>query len=253
MEPLYILTRTSGRRKFYERCRDSVRALSWPGGVTWIVHTDDPRDTYVDADIIVQGEAHGPYMGSGSYNLYNNRLLSAIPGDGWVHFIDDDDEYASADVFENLLEGASKKKLQIGKVCRGGSVVWPKTWGTQRSFQTECFCVWSELAKKGKWWADKGGDHYYTRQLVRQSGTQWHDVMIAVAQEGKSHGKRVDIGGEQPDYTASIKPSEKVWFKMFIDKNGRRGGKLYDIPYSEALTLEKYDFGRVTFKGVTVG
>lgn len=57
MDTLYILTRSSGRAEFFRRCRESVKALTYPGPVVHIVHTDDPRDRYVEGDIIVRGEA----------------------------------------------------------------------------------------------------------------------------------------------------------------------------------------------------
>lgn len=251
MDTLYILTRSSGRAEFFRRCRESVKALTYPGPVVHIVHTDYPRDRYVEGDIIVRGEAHGPNMGSGPYNLYQNRLIDAIPSDGWVHFLDDDYEYTAPDVFD-WLPDADPKMMHICKVKRGGDTVWSNRWKHQTSFQTECFVVRQKIAKMGKWWADKGGDHYYTRQLTKRVKLDWHDILIVQAQEGKGHGARVDIGGVEPDYTKAYRSSEVVPFKMFRHKGRRQGGKLAEVPYGEALVLEKHGFGRVTYRGVTV-
>lgn len=253
MERLYVLTRTSGRPGYFARCRESVQALSWPGGVTHIVHSDDPRnEQYIDCDILVRGEAHGPYMGSAPYNLYNNRLIEALPGDGWVHFIDDDDEYPEPDVFERLLAKPNKSKLHVGRVKRGGGTIWPKYWGRQVSFQTESFCIWSDLAKRGKWWADKGGDHYYSKQLTRKHGIVWVDgVIIAQTQNGKNNGVLHDVDGTTINYEA-IKPSDKVLFKLFVDRKGKRAAKVTEMVYSEARVFERHGYGRVTYQGVEV-
>lgn len=252
MDRLYVLTRTSGRPKFFERCRRSVSALTWPGGVTHIVHSDDPRnERYIEADILIRGEAHGPYMGGAPYNLYNNRLIKAIPGPGWVHFIDDDDEYVAPDVFERLLEDGRKDRIHIGRVSRGGDIVWPQSWKNQKSFQTECFCMWSDIAKKGKWWADKGGDHHYTRQLTKRYSLTWVDMMLVQAQNGKSHGALIDLDGSEMDRD-TYRPDEEVLVKMFVDKNGRRAAKVNRMPYKEAAVFERHGYGRITYKGTEI-
>jgi hypothetical protein len=253
-DTLYILTRTSGRPEFFRRCRESVKALQWPGDIVHIVHTDDPRDTYVEGDIIIKGEGYGKNIGSGAPNLYCNRLLEAVPADGWVHFIDDDDVYTEPDVFHRILAGnPDKKKMQICKVARWDDKVYPAAWKIQRSFQTECFVLWSSLAKRGKWWSEKGGDHYYTRQIARKAtGMQWHDVLAVKAQEGKGHFGRVDIGGEVVDWDSALPGDAKVWCKVYKNGQGRMAAKIYEMPYAEARTLEKYGFGKVMYKGVTV-
>jgi hypothetical protein len=254
MDPLYVLTRTSGRPAFFKKMRESVEALEWPGGIKHIVHIDDPRcESYVTADIIVKGEAHGPNCGSAPYNLYNNRLLEAAPKQAWIHFIDDDDYYASPTVFIDLLGSDPKDKLMyIGQARRGDNVVWPKNWKGQKSFQTECFCVHGTIAKGGKWWGNRGGDHYYTKQLSRiAKRLEWNKVLIAIAQEGKSHGKLVDIGGAVMDYDA-YDNDKTVWFKRFVGRDGKPIQKLEQMPFSEARVLEKHGYGRITYKGVQV-
>jgi len=252
---LYVLTRTSGRPTFYARMRESVRALTWPHGVVHVVHSDDPRDTYAaDCDMLVKGECHGPYMGSGYYNLYNNRLLAVVPKDCWVAFIDDDDEYAAPDVFERLIDVDEPGKMHTGQVARWGDKIWnTDPHADKRQFQTECFAVRGTVAKKAQWWSEKSGDHYYTRQLLRQVSTRWHEVLIAQAQEGKGNGKRVDVGGEERDLDNALRPNDKVWVKMHAgDKRRKRAGGLVQLRYCEAREIEREGYGQVTYKGVTV-
>ena len=254
MEPLYILTRTSGRPEFFRRCRESVKSLQWPGGVVHIVHIDDPRsEQYVECDILVKGTAHGPNMGTAPYNLYNNRLLKAIPSSGWVAFLDDDDEYTEPDVFERVLgDKPDPKKIYICKAMRWNETVWPRKWGTQSSFQTECFVVHSTIAVTAKWWGDKGGDHAYTRQFTRRHiPLVWRDVLVAKAQEGKGHGKLIDIGGELMDMD-DFPQNQTVWVKLHRDGLGRNYGKPVQMTFGEGRVFEKHGVGRVTFKGTEI-
>jgi hypothetical protein len=252
MIPLYVLTRTSGRPEFFKRCRESVLALNYPD-VVHIVHVDDPRcESYVEGDIIIRGEAHGQYMGTAPYNLYNNRLVKAIPGDGWVHFLDDDDQYCEPEVFDWLTGQLPPEKIHVCKARRWEGTVWPKNWKNQRSFQTECFVTRTAVAKRATWWGNKGGDHNYTRQLTRLFNCDWHDIIVTEAQEGKGHGRLIDAGGAVMDYDAAIKPETIVWVKMHRDARGKAGGRAIKASYSDARVLEKFGYGKVTYKGTEI-
>jgi len=250
MDRLYVLSRTQGRPDQFARMRESVRALTWPGGVTHIVHTCDPRDIYVDGDIIVKGEVHGPYMGTAPYNLYNNRLIEAVTEPGWVAFMDDDDEYAAPDVFERLLHKADKKIIHTGQAARWGDTVWNTDPNDKKRniFQTECFSLWWDLAKKAKWPGDKGGDHYYTRRLTKKIPWKWHEVLIARAQDGKGRGKL-----EDRDLDGCYPPEKKVTVKMFVNAGNKRGaGQLHDMPYFEARVFERHGMACVSYRGVEI-
>lgn len=249
MQTLYVLTRTSGRPEFFRACRESVKALTG-FNVVHIVHSDDPRnEQYIECDILVRGEAHGKHVGSAPYNLYCNRLLNAIPGDGWVHFMDDDDRYPDPGCMAELLEGADAGRLHVGKVERWEGKLFPASWGTQKSYQTECVAMWSTIAKRAKWWANKSGDHYYTRQLTRHYDVDWHDVKIGEMQETKGHGRKLDMGGK-PAKPASMPADTMVWVKFMHRQSGT--GRLMKMPYSEAVKLERNNSARITYKGTEV-
>jgi hypothetical protein len=254
-ETLYILTRTSGRPAFFARCRETVKALAWPGPVVHIVHTDDPRDTYVKGNIIIRGETLGPSFGTGFYNLYQNRLLGAIPRqEGWVHFMDDDDEYIGPDALA-FLPGADRTALHVCKTRRVGvskhCQIFPPLWKKQKTFQTECFALWSAIAVKYQWWGDKGGDHHYTQQITRKYPIIWHDVLATQSQTGKGKGERLDADGAAG--TGILIPNSQVHFKMFASVKNRRQTQLLLLPAAEAETLEKHKLGRITYKGIEVG
>lgn len=259
-ETLYILTRTSGRPEFFKRCKESVDALEWPGPKVHIVHTDDPRDlAHVEGDIIIKGECLTPAHGRGYYNLYCNRLLDAIPRDvpGWVHFIDDDDMYLGPDVLK-WLHGQDRTKIHVFKTRRKKmskhreEVIFPRDWKKQLSYQTECFALWSTIAKKHRWWSRKGGDHQYTRKITRRTPIAWHDILATQAQESKGHGRRMDSGNKVAYGRDDIEPNEIVHFKLFKKYGKHRSGELVKFLAKYADKMERCGNGRMTFKGISI-
>jgi len=194
--PFYILIRTSNRPKFFARMMKSIKEQTYPNIIT-IVHTDDPADTYVEGDIIVSSTRKPKTKASnGPYNLYNNKLLHAIPdGPGWYHFIDDDDMYYDSDVIEKAVAQCEQNKINVVRSMRWNNTVWPKKWGVQQSYQTECFILHTKHKNLATWWDKTGGDHNYSRQITRKLQINWIDgIIIAKAQEGKGHGRRYDLG-----------------------------------------------------------
>jgi hypothetical protein len=245
--PVYILIRTSGRPKFFACMMESIRNQTYKNIVT-IVHSDDPRDEYVTGDMIIKGMAYGPEYGDGTYNLYNNRLLKAIPADkpGYFHFIDDDDMYASTDVIEKLVEKSKPDHINVARVKRWNSTIFPRHWKNQKSFQTECFFIHTDHRLKAKWWGNKGGDHHYSKQMTKLLPINWiEDIVICKAQEGKGHGKKLDKGSKKqmekpnlpPDAIVTViglkknlKGKKSHWIKM---------GQIKNMYYAIALQLEK--------------
>ncbi|MGD9157299.1 MAG: glycosyltransferase family A protein [Desulfobacteraceae bacterium] len=250
--PVYILIRTSGRPQFFARMMASIQAQSYKKIVT-IVHSDDPRDEYVTGDIILHGTAYGLEYGSGTYNLYNNRLLKAIPDEpGYYHFIDDDDEYASPDVIEKLVNQSLEDHVNVGKVSRWDGQIFPKKWGIQKSYQTECFFIHTDYRHKAKWWGNKGGDHHYSKQLTKILPINWIDnLLICKAQQGKGHGWKHDATGKTA-HTKQFKPNELVAVMGLVpvkkghSKDWIRQGTLKMIPYSRAIELEKENKVKIT-------
>ena len=253
--PVYILIRTSRRPEFFKRCYESIKKQTYKNIVV-IVHTDDPRNDYVCGDIIIKGQCYHPRSGSGTYNLYNNRLLDAIPdGWGWYHMIDDDDMYFNNKSIANMVKNAKPHAVNVARVKRWGTSVWPKNWRRQRSFQTECFFIHAAYKKLGRWWGNRGGDHYYSRQLTNKLPINWIEgVTICKAQEGKGHGKLLDIGKQAVDFENYYPDDKKVYMLVISEKISNIGkpGHLVKLPYKEAWRLDKKKQGRITFKGVEV-
>ena len=192
-DPVYILIRTANRPIFFKNMMNSIKRQTYKNIIT-IVHSDNVNDTYVEGDIIIRSERNES-LGNGFYNLYCNSLLAAIPdGDGWYHFIDDDDMYYRDDVIERLVENSLRDHINVARVKRWNDTIFPKKFGTQNSFQTECFFLHTDHKNKATWWNYKGGDHNYTKQLTKILPINWIDnLIICKAQKGKGHGRRYDF------------------------------------------------------------
>lgn len=258
--PVYILIRTSNRPKFFANLMRTIREQTYQNIIT-IVHTDDPADEYVAGDIIIRGARLSHTLGTAPYNLYNNRLLQAIPdGAGWYHFIDDDDMYNSPDVIERLVSGSKRGCVNVGRVKRWNETVWPRRWGNQHSFQTECFFLHTDHKAIGEWWANKGGDHNYSKQLTKVLPTNWIDnLFICRAQEGKGHGRRYDYGEKPANFNTGYMPSFHDMVKVEYLRTIRsplflkgRLGEIKELRKERALRLEKKGKVRIIREGVAV-
>jgi hypothetical protein len=257
MDPVYILIRTSRRPEYFRRMMETVKSQTYKNIVT-IVHSDDPRDNYIEGDVIIKGTAYGPEYGNGPYNLYNNRLLKAIPGgSGWYHFIDDDDEYAAPDVIEKFVNASKRDHINIARVVRWNGVVFPKDWGKQCSYQTECFFLHTDHKSKAKWWAHLGGDHDYSKKLTRILPQNWIDnLTVCRAQTGKGHGRRLDINGKFNNNFDQLVDDNKMVAVVGLRpyKGGQRRewirqGELKNILYKLAIELESKGIVKITYPG----
>ncbi|KPK95634.1 hypothetical protein AMJ80_04475 [bacterium SM23_31] len=232
---------------------ESIKQQTYKNIIT-IVHSDDPRDKYVTGDIIIQGQAYGLEYGNGTYNLYNNRLLRAIPEEkGWYHFIDDDDKYSSPDVIEKLVNKSKKDHINIAKVKRWNNVIFPRHWGSQKSYQTECFFLHTDHRLKAKWWGNKGGDHNYSKQLTKILPINWIEkLLICEAQEGKGHGLKLDKGAkrvQKPDLPPDTKVAVLGLRKHMTGKRSDwiKPGQIRYMSYGIASKLEKLEKVKITF------
>lgn len=190
---------------------DTIKEQTYKSIVT-IVYTDDPRDDYVYGDIVIKGPIYESSLGNATYNLYCNDLLNAIPdGDGWIYFLDDDDELTVPNSIENMVASSKKDAINVFKVIRHKEKVVPEKWGTQKSFQTECFLLHTDHKKKSTWWTHRGGDHHYTKQLTKILPINWIDSdPICRTQTGKGYGKKLDKNGKVFEGIGAFTEKSKV-------------------------------------------
>jgi len=189
---------------------ETIKEQTYKSIVT-IIYTDDPRDEYVNGDIIIQGPIYDKSLGDATYNLYCNDLLKQIPlDDGWFYFLDDDDELVSADAIEKMVALSLRDHVNVFKVGRHNGKIFPNKWMNQKSFQTECFFTHASHRNKARWWPHQGGDHNYSRQLTAIMPINWNDILICKAQEGKGYGHKKDKTGKKYQGTGKFTEKSKV-------------------------------------------
>jgi len=208
MIPVYILIRTSHRPKFFASLMDSIKRQTYPEIVT-IVHSDDATDSYVTGDIVLHGEASN--VGAFPANVYCNRLLDAIPEEGWYHFVDDDDEYFDETSIEHLVNFAKRDCFNVCHIRRG-KVIIPENWkGSNIGYQTESFFLHTDHRDKARWKSNVAGDIDYSRQLTKIMPINWINTIACKTQVVKGMGEGSGMRRDK-DFTISH-PQPLVWSK----------------------------------------
>ena len=123
MKTLYILTRTSGRPKFFDKCIKSVQRQDYPN-IKHIVLIDDNNDNNyvyqyqsVDKVISISSKDFSHYEG------YLNAALKSLPKDSLFCVMDDDDHYTNHDSLSLAVDFLADKKVIFFQVNLGGRVV----------------------------------------------------------------------------------------------------------------------------------
>lgn len=246
--PIYLLIRTSNRPLFFNNMMESVRRQTYKNIIT-IVYSDNLNDKYVTGDIVIHGEKET--SGTAPYNLYCNALLDNVPdNNGYYMFLDDDDMFFTDDALEKFIANCKKDKINVARVMRWNFEIFPKRWGQDLSFQTECFMLHNSHRNRAKWWDKKGGDHYYTRQLTDQLQTNWIDnLIVCKTQDGKGHGRCFDLQlrPESLDMIPDNKQVPVLYLDRVITPQTARGrqGEVKMIIYRRAKMLENKGYIRI--------
>lgn len=222
---------------------ETIKEQTYKNIVT-IIYSDDPRDDYVTGDIIIKGTIYEKSLGDATYNLYCNDLLRNIPNeDGWIYFLDDDDELTTPDAIGRIIKKCDRNAVNAFKVSRNNGKIVPEKWQSQRSFQTECFIIHTDHKLKASWWSHKGGDHHFTKQLTKVLPINWIDGdIVCKAQTGKGYGKKLDKDGKVFDGNGTF--TEKSYVNVMAmspvrtDYYIQQGSKTI-LPFVKAIELEK--------------
>ncbi len=115
-----ILTRTSGRPNFFKRCCASINQQTYKN-FKHLVCTDDNQSLAYIKDLGIEPIFIGKIrknakisnsIMSSPYNLYLNQLYNYID-DGFVIFLDDDDEFQSMKSLESIAHAINSSKNPI--------------------------------------------------------------------------------------------------------------------------------------------
>lgn len=100
-----ILTRTSNRPNYFKKCIDSVNKQTYTN-IRHIISVDDkPSIGYVEkeeCEYISIDRINKKKHNDAPYNLYLNKLNKKVI-DGWVMYLDDDDEFISDESLKQIV------------------------------------------------------------------------------------------------------------------------------------------------------
>lgn len=198
----YVLTRTAGRPRMFQRLREALAGQDYPR-IVHVVHQEHPS-AYATADHVINGEpATG---GSAPWELHNKRLLEFVAtlAPGWVTFIDDDDTYTSRGSVTTMLRHAvDPGVMPVWRVERERGRISPAEWRADIGTPQGALC-WEAaafhtshvpLALRGID-ADAGSDGRMWHALARHLRIEWVDEVLTRPQRegrmGKGRGLKRD-------------------------------------------------------------
>jgi len=194
---VYLLTRTHNRPENFQRCLESVSQQTVLP--RWIIISDDPVDTYIDAATI----PHQVYRPTprkpcwwirhhNPFNAYFNEALALIPDGHFIIYLDDDDILLDNTWVETILQ--KDCDVLIGKFQLGSAhqnrVIGEKL--ERGKIGGSCVAVRSEIARRHPWPRRGGGDFMFLQSLAKRYTFTWHAEIVAGVQEnlGHSWGRR---------------------------------------------------------------
>lgn len=214
---MYVLTRTSGRPKLFGNLRRDLLAQTYPR-IVHVVHSDDPADQYIEADLIVRGPRLPITKRDWGPDIYNRRLIDALEGlePGWVLMIDDDDTLTSetsvADamsaaheagedhlvIWKNQRANALKPRVWVPDSLqkRRGRLQWSNGTFHTKHLKTASACFQSDHPVQ-KPFLNRSYDALFWLRMHHALPIHWHDAVLCRQQiagiAGKGYGRREDV------------------------------------------------------------
>lgn len=210
MEHVFVLTRTSGRPKFFalnhssvmEQSNNSVRVIH-------IVSFDDTDtkeylEQYSDIQIVPVERIPRKSTGHFPYNLYFNKMYQQIHQSGWIIHLDDDDIFSSSDAISQMMPYFQPDHLIVWRV-KFPDAIRPtnRYFGRSvcsRGFPAICFAFHTKwLASVPLWEDKKGGDSHFVYKLSKLiPKTIWIDKILTEVnytehESGCGLGMRFDL------------------------------------------------------------
>lgn len=185
-----VITRTSGRPRFFEQCRRSVLAQTMQP--FHLVISDDLADTYATGDFVL----HVQHQEGRGHNLYFNAARQHIPASHpWVIFLDDDDEFLRPNALERIAAAIFEETRMVLWQVRFTSYLIP---GNEIGFHPKPgnisgigFCY------NSRFWVDwtpaAFGDFYVIDALYSVFHTAWIDEVLTGIQYVPGNGERKDL------------------------------------------------------------
>jgi len=213
MNNLTVITRTSNRPKYFERCYQSVKNQPWP--CRHLVIYDDPNSEsylkgknieyhYVNSSKLKKNynqpapETARPKLLS-IHNLYFNEAYKHIQDNEWIFHLDDDN-YINVTSFHRIREHLSNVKADV-IICKlkhfTGSLPRQNDFNKKNirlcGIDTACIFVRGHIAKKIEWDGWKCGDFRFIEAAVKLAKNPiWINHEVAIMDQ-QNLGKRNDL------------------------------------------------------------
>jgi hypothetical protein len=195
-----VITRTSNRPIYFDRCYNSV--LQQPHVENHHVIYDDPKDlAYLSGKRIIKHHDPAPETATPPklclHNLYFNNIYDKIQT-SWVYHLDDDN-YLVNGAFLNLHTYLSSDiDVIILRIYHNGAALPSDDNFNNRNIQlagidTGCILVRTELAKQVVWDGWKCADYRFITNCVKISKNPIWINQIVMRQDDINNGNRQDL------------------------------------------------------------
>jgi len=190
-----ILTRTHNREKYFNVCKHSIVNQTYKN-VNWIVGSDIDCPYYPNAIKLEERNNFSPIPAGhyyAPYNEYLNQLATNVK-DGWVMYLDDDDEFLSPNALTDLANQIDSEDIMlVWKVRITKNWIVPcKTFGQRiqsGDFSGIGFMFHSKYLPVD-WGFISCGDYRVAQQLLNKGlKIKWVDEVLTSTQEGPHNGK----------------------------------------------------------------
>jgi len=198
-----VLTRTSGRPKFFMDCKKSIDEQTHKN-VNQIISIDDPSSMhYVQNLNFIKVSKRKPFskvppgVGYATHNLYLNNLQDKVE-DGWIMYLDDDDHFKKNTALEIIIKRiTSEDDLLIWRVDHKVKLIPEDVyWGKDPQYhhismpgfmfhsKYKSHAIFDDLS-----WAD----YKVVSNLYKIIPNKiWIDEVLTGVQQGRGRGKRND-------------------------------------------------------------
>ena len=191
-----ILTRTH-RSKFFKVLETNLNFQTYKN-FTHIIGIDDAKyKTYTShlSPVLLEKKVKG-VDGTFPYNLYLNELYKNVK-DGWILFLDDDDQFYRPDALNILrarIEDHGEDALYLWKVWFPDyKAVIPRKCFAKEPVRCDIsgigFCFHSKSIKEAQWDENKESDYRVIKKLFDYlPKTVWVDLILTELQSGQHYG-----------------------------------------------------------------
>lgn len=200
-----ILTRTSGRPRFFNECVSSIETQTYEN-IRHIVCADDEAsyryakdktDTVIKAPrkpkLGEYGLMHAPY------NLYCNKLMEEVK-EGWIMFLDDDDIFLNEDSISSIVENINNdKNFLIWKVKFPQRIIPTWSFGKSMIHLGDISSIGFMFHERHRWAAQwdevKGSDYRVALKLFLLLKPRWiNQVYTAINYDHATNGAGGGLG-----------------------------------------------------------